>query len=557
MTEITAFLCCLWFVIAFTEVACWTVDLDEVRQFLDKQKEQEDYQQLHYHNYYDESEEYDSFADVTAHRGQNYAQQYGYEGYMEKKFENLNASLLPDVRWNETADVWNWNWAQGERKVQWSQILNITNTMTNITQNTTESPTQGATESATQRNSSGTTLTGTESQRAKCHKMTREREHVRRLADLALFTARQLQNWATNEKQYDKSSAHAKEERDLITRLAYFLDKLAELTGYTPEIKVFSKQTDKTTTTTTTTTVNPMSVPISEELRQVLLTCLRQHNASSADSAPATERCRAPQMLPPLLMRMLNITEATSAPRSSALTTTPPPPLQIDPEVRQARVLNNYLISNVWATQPTRTKRKRSLNEPLMKMVEYYTKHKVWTGANKLEIDKLIHEDLNVENHFIKPKSLEDRSDFFKRKLVFSLLHPNKNNRGLRRPKIPNFKNGYKLNKYLEKLLKSDVTSSDIVRKVNILPRKLKSLQKRSIIIEESEDPMRDISFYVKNKPGTNVRPSLADAVRVRASLQRIFNTGNIEVVRRYGANYNPLIPSPFFFGVIKTISDV
>ncbi|KPJ18805.1 hypothetical protein RR48_02588 [Papilio machaon] len=316
MTEITAFLCCLWFVIAFTEVACWTVDLDEVRQFLDKQKEQEDYQQLHYHNYYDESEEYDSFADVTAHRGQNYAQQYGYEGYMEKKvhgyiykgaqyldglrlalenykqllencsiynftevhgyiykgaqyldglrlalenykqllencsiynfteFENLNASLLPDVRWNETADVWNWNWAQGERKVQWSQILNITNTLTNITQNTTESSTPGATESATQRNFSGTALTGAESQRAKCHKMTREREHVRRLADLALFTARQLQNWATNEKQYDKSSAHAKEERDLITRLAYFLDKLAELTGYTPEIKVFSKQTD-------------------------------------------------------------------------------------------------------------------------------------------------------------------------------------------------------------------------------------------------------------------------------------------------------------------------
>ncbi|KPJ04731.1 hypothetical protein RR46_01220 [Papilio xuthus] len=85
MTEVNAFLCCLWFVIAFTEVACWTVDLDEVRQFLDKQREQEDYHQLHYHNYYDESEEYDSFAEVTAQRGQNYAQQYGYEGYMEKK----------------------------------------------------------------------------------------------------------------------------------------------------------------------------------------------------------------------------------------------------------------------------------------------------------------------------------------------------------------------------------------------------------------------------------------------------------------------------------------
>lgn len=87
MTESTAFLC-LWFVIAFTEIACWTVDLDEVRQFLDKQKEQEDYEQLHYHNYYDESDEYEGFAEVTqaqAHRGHNYAHQYGYQGYMEKK----------------------------------------------------------------------------------------------------------------------------------------------------------------------------------------------------------------------------------------------------------------------------------------------------------------------------------------------------------------------------------------------------------------------------------------------------------------------------------------
>ncbi|KPJ04732.1 hypothetical protein RR46_01221 [Papilio xuthus] len=486
--------------------------------------------------------------------------------YNFTEFDNLNASLLPDVRWNETADVWNWNWAQGERRVQWPQILNITNTLNNITQNTTQSTTQGATQSATQgatqRSTTEAELTGAETQRAKCHKATREREHVRRLADLALFTARQLQTWAAHEKQYDKSSAHAKEERALITRLAYFLDKLAELTGYTPEIKVFSKQTDRTTTTTT---VNPMSVPISDELRQMLLTCLRQHTAHSPDSAPATERCRAPLSLPALLMRMLNITEdniitvasttATPPPRSSALTTTPPPPLHIDPEVRQARVLDNYLVSNVWARQPIRTKRKRSLNEPLMKMVEYYTKHKAWTGANKLDIDKL-HEDLNVENH-LKPKSMEDRSDFIKRKLVFSFLYPYKNNRGFRRPKLPNLKHGDKLNKYLEKLRKSDVTSSDVVRKVNILPRKIKSIQKRSIIIEESEDPMRDISFYVKNKPGTNVRPSVADAVRVRASLQRIFNTGNIEVVRRYGANYNPLIPSPFYFGVIKTISDI
>lgn len=244
-------------------------------------------------------------------------------------------------------------------------------------------------------------------------------------------------------------------------------------------------------------------------------------------------------------------TTATPAPRSSALTTTPPP-LRIDPEQRQARVLDNYLLSTLWAQQPVRTKKKRSVNEPLMKMVEYFTKHKTWTGANNQDVEKLMQEELKVSNHLAKSKSLEDRSDFFKRKLVFGFLYPFKN-RGLKRPKISNLMKGDKLNKYLEKLRKSDVFTN---KKVNI-PQKLKSVQKRSIVIEQSEDPMKDISYYVKNKPGTNVRPSLADAVRVRASLERIFNTGNIEVVRRYGANYNPLIPSPFYFGVMKTLSDI
>lgn len=69
-----------------------------------------------------------------------------------------------------------------------------------------------------------------------------------------------------------------------------------------------------------------------------------------------------------------------------------------------------------------------------------------------------------------------------------------------------------------------------------------KKLHKRSIhydkkvLPESSRDPQGDISYYVKNKPGTNYNRDPVQAAQVRAALENIFQDPNIEIVRRYGS---------------------
>lgn len=71
-----------------------------------------------------------------------------------------------------------------------------------------------------------------------------------------------------------------------------------------------------------------------------------------------------------------------------------------------------------------------------------------------------------------------------------------------------------------------------------------------------SEDPFRDISYYAKNKPTTNINPSLTQAAQARLALEQHFATGNILVIRQYGANYNPLVLNPFYFAFLRTLAD-
>lgn len=119
---------------------------------------------------------------------------------------------------------------------------------------------------------------------------------------------------------------------------------------------------------------------------------------------------------------------------------------------------------------------------------------------------------------------------------------------------------------FVQKLNKKYPNKRSINKKDNGLPvdaLKKRFVQKRSVKFEKdvdlpriSEDPQQDISFYVKNKEGTNVENNLLQAIQVRAGLEQVFQTGNIEVVRRFGANYNPLVPAPFYVAILKSMAD-
>ncbi|KAG6453757.1 hypothetical protein O3G_MSEX008308 [Manduca sexta] len=71
---------------------------------------------------------------------------------------------------------------------------------------------------------------------ATCAEVTRVGEHARRLAELAMWATRRLQDLAYAE-MYQKDVSE--EEDELIFRLASFLDGLARLTGFRPNPKQF------------------------------------------------------------------------------------------------------------------------------------------------------------------------------------------------------------------------------------------------------------------------------------------------------------------------------
>lgn len=92
----------------------------------------------------------------------------------------------------------------------------------------------------------------------------------------------------------------------------------------------------------------------------------------------------------------------------------------------------------------------------------------------------------------------------------------------------------------------------------NSIDRSKRSIEYEGVVYPRiPTDPEGDISYYVKNKKGTNYNFDLEQAALLRLSLEGIFQRGNINVVHKYGSNYNPAIPNPFYFGVARTIADV
>lgn len=274
---------------------------------------------------------------------------------------------------------------------------------------------------------------------------------------------------------------------------------------------------------------------------------------------------------------------------------------------------------------------RRSINDsPLLKLMTYYAKHKVWINSNPLDIDETKKETFEVSNnlrqkrnvsykknmHFRVPenpmKPLLDHirhkagihyvsnkieADLVKKSLekmrhvTSSDLKINPENwrpKRIKRTPLLIKKNKHFLipahpirvlkehikknvglhyvNKNVEaKLLKDAIdkmkhTTSLTVRHnlKKVFKRNKRSIHYGKMVKPRvSQNPYQDISYYVKSREGTTYNRDPVQAAQVRLGLEQVFQTGNIEVVRRYGSNFDPLNPNPYYAGVLRTMADV
>lgn len=209
----------------------------------------------------------------------------------------------------------------------------------------------------------------------------------------------------------------------------------------------------------------------------------------------------------------------------------------------------SYFLNKLLNDKTTvKSVKKRSIDNPLFNLANYFIKYKIWDSSNPEygQNDKNPFDyDLNNNLH---PKTLAKRSLFHSK------------NRHLL-PQIIKEKTSYKY-KNLPKKEKNTKLRNIYEKKAKNIKKKLHKVSKRSLTYEHMYvpripiNPVGDISYYVKNKDGRIYAPSLTQAAQVRLGLEQAFQTGNIAVIHRYGSNYNPAVPSPFYAGFIKSMAD-
>ncbi|XP_075989200.1 uncharacterized protein LOC142985115 isoform X2 [Anticarsia gemmatalis] len=213
--------------------------------------------------------------------------------------------------------------------------------------------------------------------------------------------------------------------------------------------------------------------------------------------------------------------------------------------------------------------KKRSTSDPLTKLANYYVKYKVWDSSNPLQkTNHKMSSNFDVNNHILSKRSLFHKKHRHFQLKPFGLIrlwhkkkHSTKKGKKIQHYLTNIFdKKHKKLGKFPHKLFKRDLNND--LNKIVDSPRKLHSTVKRSLHYEHMylprypENPVGDISYYVKNKDGRNYNPSLLQAAQVRLALEQAFQTGNILVIQRYGSNYNPANPAPFYTGVLAGAAD-
>lgn len=181
-------------------------------------------------------------------------------------------------------------------------------------------------------------------------------------------------------------------------------------------------------------------------------------------------------------------------------------------------------------------RRKRSVQvDPLQNILNYYTKYKAWAGSNQ-DLNKHSGE---ITDNKLQPTQRMKRFTVKKKGKHFKIENPMTFLSGIVKHKI-----GVHFTK--DKIEAKKV--KNFLEKLNVLPVKTdkKKKTKRSVHYRRKylprvpANPQGDISYYIKNKKGTNYDYNAAQAALVRAGLEQAYQTGNILVVQRYGSNYNP-----------------
>ncbi|XP_059045024.1 uncharacterized protein LOC131840847 [Achroia grisella] len=695
-------ICAIFFLGACSEVASWTIDLPEVRKYFFSKYNQENLEKSIIDRRNENSEFYDNIDgnsmdnsekhnyvnnyghfEIPGHNElnpptDNYADDYKYQGYMEKKVQNAlqkGTAYLDGLRYsierytellkncsrtNITAINWN-----DIPSFNFTEILpNPSATFSSIPPNFNFTGTFNGT-SYTDANFTEILLNFTRNWNVTCRRATEKLEQVRRLADLALWATKRLEDSVYADKYHKHSDV---EENEMILRLAWYLDRLAHFTGFDPNVEDTNRGHVITTTThnqpqLTTPDSNqppsefPESIPAASSLELLI--------AASSKSAGG---------YPPNLTAVKNPAETLT---------------------------------------DVKTVRKRSIDETAMlKLIKYYVKHKAWANSNPIEEDITNHGDYDVSNslpvksvqkrslvykkarhlratkqrlqgfskllkkkgeiHYPKAKfeaiKIKEFVDKMRKSNTFSLINnlkhkiggvhdltkdlpinihkrsiDAKNNIHMKLPedpmqdiskyiknkagvhynndktlaerirdaidrmrnitnysdkvwrakrsvvksnvvihnpphypeegpihKIGNFikhkakihlqkkhERAHKIKETLEKLYHASVVSHNL-KILDHHPVHKRSVQYKNVYLPRvPEDPFQDISYYIKNKKGTVYNRNPVQAALVRAGLEQVFQTGNIEVIRRYGSNYIPGIPNAFYFGIMRSLADI
>lgn len=202
---------------------------------------------------------------------------------------------------------------------------------------------------------------------------------------------------------------------------------------------------------------------------------------------------------------------------------------------------------------------KRAAEDPTLTLMKYYVKHKVWENNNPIKTNRGGFEEFEVSNHL--PRRLKRSADEKKLKIpedpFQDLSKYVKNKKGV--SYVKNEPQAEKIRAFVSKIVHSKTSSpKQRSRRVSKLFRSKRSYTYERDVDKprDPEDLFKDISYYVKNRPGTNYNRDFVQAAQVRAGLEQIFLNPNIQTVRMYGANYNPLILDPLLGGAIRAAAD-
>ncbi|CAH4034353.1 unnamed protein product [Pieris brassicae] len=306
-----------------------------------------------------------------------------------------------------------------------------------------------------------------------CRSIMAASDQVTKLSELAL--------WATNElrerKFADKDTAQ-QEEEELLMKLAWFLDQLAQLTGYLPDPSEY------------------------------------QHNATESSTMQMEE-----------------------------ISTTTIPETTISLEIMQS--VENGPPLPKRAPKLTNNIKKRSVDNEMTNFAKNYIKYKVWNTDNS---DINIKSDSYEVKNEINTKSRQKRGIFAKKSIQ---LRPPTKKRNFKAKKI-----------YVEKPKRHFFQKQHGGMAVKIIRKAVKpKLAKRSVYYKDygvsriPEDPMQDISYYVKNKPGTMYSPSVVQVANVYDSLMKHYNLATFEMIKRFGSNIT-LGMDNLTNGAVKSMAD-